>query len=134
MPSPTRGPRVRIPPPPAESGANSAQVQRLSISAATSSGCQNCGTPIYACAVDNPQVYALRVGTITQRAAFEPQRQGWRRSALGWVDGLAGVPATEKSWELTNQTLVRVASGIGVHFALVSGQRRREPLPGEDRR
>jgi hypothetical protein len=36
--------------------------------------------------------------------------------------------------ELTNQTLVRVASGIGVHFALVSGQRRREPLPGEDRR
>jgi hypothetical protein len=60
--------------------------------------CGNCGTPIYACAVDNPQVYALRVGTITQRAAFKPQRQGWRRSALGWVDELAGVPATEKSW------------------------------------
>ena len=27
----------------------------------------NCGTPIYACAVDNPQSYGLRIGTITQR-------------------------------------------------------------------
>ena len=60
--------------------------------------CGNCGTPIYACAVDNPQVYALRVGTITQRAAFKPQRQGWRRSALAWVNALAAVPASEKGW------------------------------------
>ena len=51
---------------------------------------------IYACAVDNPQTYALRVGTITQRAAFSPRRQSWRRSALQWVDTLAAVPATEK--------------------------------------
>jgi hypothetical protein len=29
--------------------------------------CGNCGTPIYACAVDNPQSYGLRIGTITQR-------------------------------------------------------------------
>jgi hypothetical protein len=35
--------------------------------------CGDCGTPIYACAVDNPQTYALRVGTITQRAAFSPR-------------------------------------------------------------
>jgi hypothetical protein len=60
--------------------------------------CGNCGTPIYACAVDNPQSYGLRVGTMTQRAAFTPQRQGWRRSALHWVDALAAVPATEKGW------------------------------------
>ena len=60
--------------------------------------CGNCGTPIYACAVDNPRVYGLRVGTITQRTAFKPHRQGWRRSALGWVDKLAAVPATEKGW------------------------------------
>jgi hypothetical protein len=46
--------------------------------------------------VDNPQTYALRVGTITQRAAFLPQRQIWRRSALDWVDALAAVPATER--------------------------------------
>jgi len=43
--------------------------------------CGDCGTPIYACAVDNPLSYALRVGTITQRAAFSPRRQIWRRSA-----------------------------------------------------
>jgi hypothetical protein len=58
--------------------------------------CGDCGTPIYACAVDNPQTYALRVGTITQRAAFSPRWQSWRRSALHWVDALATVPATEK--------------------------------------
>src|SRR5712675_1935540 len=60
--------------------------------------CGNCGTPIYACAVDNPQSYGLRIGTITQRAAFSPRRQGWRRSALHWVGTLAAVPATEKGW------------------------------------
>jgi hypothetical protein len=58
--------------------------------------CGNCGTPIYSCAVDNPQSYNLRIGTITQRAAFSPARQIWRRSALDWVDKLASVPATEK--------------------------------------
>jgi len=60
--------------------------------------CGNCGTPIYASAVDNPQVYALRAGTLTQRAAFKLRRQGWRRSALNWVDSLAAVPAVEKGW------------------------------------
>jgi hypothetical protein len=38
----------------------------------------------------------MRLGKIAQRAAFSPQRQIWRRSALGWVDALAAVPATEK--------------------------------------
>jgi hypothetical protein len=60
--------------------------------------CGNRGTPIYACAMDNPQSYGLRIGAITQRAAFSPKRQGWRRSALHWVDALAAVPATEKGW------------------------------------
>jgi hypothetical protein len=58
--------------------------------------CGNCGTPVYACAVDDPPSYSLRVGTITQRAAFKPKRQTWRRSALDWVDALAAVPASEK--------------------------------------
>ena len=58
--------------------------------------CGNCGTPIYACAVDDPQSYGLRVGTIIQRGAFTPKRQGWRRSALHWVDALAAVPASDK--------------------------------------
>jgi hypothetical protein len=58
--------------------------------------CGTCGTPIYACAPDNPQSYGLRAGTITQRAAFTPRRQGWRRSALPWVDSLGSVPTAEK--------------------------------------
>jgi hypothetical protein len=58
--------------------------------------CGNCGTPIYACAVQDPQSYSLRIGTIAQRAAFQPRRQIWRRSALPWVDTLATVAAAEK--------------------------------------
>ncbi len=58
--------------------------------------CGTCGTPIYACAVDNPRIYGLRVGTIIQRTAFAPRRQIWRRSALPWVDALATVPAADK--------------------------------------
>ncbi len=58
--------------------------------------CGDCGTALYACAVDDPQSYSLRAGAITQRAAFSPQRQIWHRSALAWVDKLAAVPATEK--------------------------------------
>jgi len=58
--------------------------------------CPDCGTPIYACAIEAPTRYSLRVGTITQRAAFTPREQSWRRSALGWVNHLAAVPASEK--------------------------------------
>jgi len=58
--------------------------------------CGTCGTPIYACAVDNLQSYGLRVGTITQRAGFSPRRQRWRQSALRWVDALASIPAVQK--------------------------------------
>jgi hypothetical protein len=58
--------------------------------------CGNCGTHIYTTALDNPKNYSLRIGTITQRAAFHPQRQIWRRSALSWVDALGAIPASEK--------------------------------------
>lgn len=58
--------------------------------------CGNCGSPIYASDVENPQSYSLRVGTITQRAAFTPHRQIWRRSALPFVDAIATIPATDK--------------------------------------
>jgi hypothetical protein len=60
--------------------------------------CGNCGTPLYSCAVDDPQSYTLRIGAIAQRAAFSPQRQIWRRSALNWVDALPAVPASEKGF------------------------------------
>jgi hypothetical protein len=57
--------------------------------------CGDCGTPIYACAIEDPPSYSLRVGTITQRSALSPRRQIWRRSALPWVDRLAEVPRAE---------------------------------------
>src|ERR1700675_151005 len=60
--------------------------------------CGNCGTPIYSCAVDNPQSYSLRIGAITQRAAFSPQRQIWRRSGLNWVDTLTAVPTSDEGF------------------------------------
>jgi hypothetical protein len=60
--------------------------------------CGNCGTPLYACAVENPQSYTLRIGAITQRAAFSPQRQIWHRSALPWADALSAVPASEQGF------------------------------------
>jgi hypothetical protein len=48
--------------------------------------CGSCGTPIYACAVDNPQSYGLRIGAITQRAAFSPKRQGCGvLRCIGWM-------------------------------------------------
>jgi len=51
--------------------------------------CGNCGTPIYACAVDNPQSYGLRIGTITQRApSHRGDKAGDGLHCLGWVRSL----------------------------------------------
>jgi hypothetical protein len=47
-------------------------------------------------AIEDPQGYTLRAGTITQPAAFSARRQIWRRSALEWVEELAKVPSNEK--------------------------------------
>ena len=58
--------------------------------------CGTCGTHINACAIEDPQSYTLRAGTITQRAAFSPRRQIWRRSALEWVEELAKMPSSKK--------------------------------------
>lgn len=38
--------------------------------------CENCGSPLYACAVENPQAYSLRTGVLQQRDALgHPQRE-----------------------------------------------------------
>jgi len=58
--------------------------------------CSDCGTPIFSCASENPSHYSLRIGTLSQRNTFEPQRQIWRRSALDWVNNIAVVPALDK--------------------------------------
>jgi hypothetical protein len=53
--------------------------------------CPECGTPIYATAASDPQVFGLRVGSARQRAQLPPQRQVWCRSALDWVMNLDSV-------------------------------------------
>jgi hypothetical protein len=58
--------------------------------------CGTCGTHLYACAVENPESYMLRAGTITQGAALKPHHQIWRRSALDWVDAIATLTVSDK--------------------------------------
>jgi hypothetical protein len=58
--------------------------------------CGDCGTPIYAAAVENPQSYSLRIGAIRQRAQLPPKRQIWCRSALPWAMNLSGIEKLEK--------------------------------------
>ena len=58
--------------------------------------CPNCGTPIYAAAVTDPQTYSLRVGGLQQRALLPPRRQVWCRSAVPWSGDIRGLPGTQR--------------------------------------
>jgi hypothetical protein len=58
--------------------------------------CGTCGTPIYASDLQHPAVYNLRTGAIAEHAALKPRRQIWCRSALDWVQNLAGMEMHEK--------------------------------------
>ncbi len=58
--------------------------------------CANCGTPVYASAVQNTPTYSLRVGCLRQRAELPPRRQIWCRSSLPWSEGLGDVPKVER--------------------------------------
>jgi hypothetical protein len=53
--------------------------------------CPECGTPIYATAAENPQIFNIRVGTARQRGELRPKSQGWHRSARDWVNDLASM-------------------------------------------
>jgi hypothetical protein len=53
--------------------------------------CPDCGTPVYATAISEPQSYSLRIGCLTQRAQLAPRKQIWCRSALPWSANLEGV-------------------------------------------
>ena len=53
--------------------------------------CAECGTPIYATAASDPQVFNIRVGTARQRAELKPKTQGWCRSARDWVTDLSSL-------------------------------------------
>jgi len=58
--------------------------------------CQSCGSPVYSCAVSNPQSYSLRLGALSQREALgRPARQIWTRRRLPWIPKLEGVSEIE---------------------------------------
>jgi hypothetical protein len=55
--------------------------------------CDTCGSPIFACAAENPQAYSLRVGALKERHELgSPGRQIWTRRRFGWLQSLASVP------------------------------------------
>ena len=56
--------------------------------------CENCGSPLYACAEENPSSYSLRIGVLKQRNELgPPKRQIWTRRALAWVKFRKDMPA-----------------------------------------
>ena len=58
--------------------------------------CGDCGGPVYACAVEDPQSYSLRIGALNQRdQLMTPARQIWTKRRLAWVTRLADVPEIE---------------------------------------
>lgn len=58
--------------------------------------CADCGTRIYASAVDDPQMFNLRVGTVANRGELRPKTQLWCRSALPWAMELGAVKQVPK--------------------------------------
>ena len=58
--------------------------------------CPDCGAPIYASAISDPQMYSLRVGCLDQRAQLPPATQIWCRSSVAWAMNLENVPKTER--------------------------------------
>lgn len=57
--------------------------------------CPICGTQMYGTMDrDGPKLLSVRLGTCHQRAQLPPKRQIWCRSAMPWVNELAGVPTS----------------------------------------
>ncbi|MES3002590.1 MAG: GFA family protein [Pseudomonadota bacterium] len=57
--------------------------------------CGECSTPVYACALENPTAYSLRVGCLDQAAELAPMKQIWCRSSLPWSGDISDVPKVE---------------------------------------
>lgn len=58
--------------------------------------CPNCGTPVYACAIEKPSTFSLRVGCLKQRAELPPKLQIWHSSALPWSSDLSAVAMRDR--------------------------------------
>lgn len=62
--------------------------------------CPECGTPLYACAPENPQSVSIRLGCVEQRAQLKPSGQIWTRSAMSWLAELPSVPSSPEQQAL----------------------------------
>jgi len=58
--------------------------------------CGECGTPIYAADAENPRYFALRVGTLAQRAELPAKRQIWCQSALPWISDIGDIAQSDR--------------------------------------
>lgn len=58
--------------------------------------CPECGTPIFATSVTDPQLYSLRLGTSHQRAELAPKSQQWARSSCSWLGDIPAIARIEK--------------------------------------
>ena len=59
--------------------------------------CPECGTNIYSKTVgEGAAFFALRVGTVRQRAQLAPKQQVWCRSAEAWAYDLTALPKHEQ--------------------------------------
>lgn len=58
--------------------------------------CGDCGTPIYSTAAENPTLYFLRLGAVTQRTQIQPRKQIWCSSALEWAQDIRALPGQPK--------------------------------------
>lgn len=59
--------------------------------------CGNCGSPLYSVATgDAPRIYAVRLGTVTQRDQLAPNRAIWCGSAQSWIQTLADLPESDE--------------------------------------
>ena len=53
--------------------------------------CDNCGSPVYSCAAENPPTYSLRLGALDQPEALgPPARQIWTKRRLSWIPKFQG--------------------------------------------
>jgi hypothetical protein len=58
--------------------------------------CPECGSPLFTTGEgEAAAIWGIRLGTVTQRRQLAPRRQIWCRSALPWVNDIAGLPGTE---------------------------------------
>ena len=57
--------------------------------------CPECGTPLYASAVESPTNVTLRLGCVAERALLKPVLQLWQRSAAPWLSELSSIPGVQ---------------------------------------